>query len=335
MTSKLEASLFRAELAAVSRSFYLTIRVLPSQIQRPIGLAYLLARASDTVADSASVSSDVSAGVLQRFGEALHGNIRAEAIFGDGMADHFLNEVPDPAERHLLSRVPAFIGYLGDSEPETREEILWVLREIVRGQTLDVQRFSRASGVVVALQTPAELEDYLFSVAGCVGEFWTRLCCRLLPRYSKLGPEELLPLGIAFGKGLQLVNVLRDFRADLEIGRCYLPAPELGGPVAQLKANPHLASASYAHWLAVAESYLARAADYIEALRPARLRLACFLPWALGLKTLTLLKQNRPTEGAPRVKVPRSEVKGLLVQGAAAAISPTYFAHCRRVLEGR
>ena len=40
-------------LASVSRSFYLTIRILPAKLRGPIGLAYLLARASDTIADSA------------------------------------------------------------------------------------------------------------------------------------------------------------------------------------------------------------------------------------------------------------------------------------------
>ena len=40
-------------LKSVSRSFYLTIRILPARLQAPIGLAYLLARASDTIADTA------------------------------------------------------------------------------------------------------------------------------------------------------------------------------------------------------------------------------------------------------------------------------------------
>jgi len=42
-------------LRDVSRSFYLTLRVLPSRVRAPIGLAYLLARATDTLADASSV----------------------------------------------------------------------------------------------------------------------------------------------------------------------------------------------------------------------------------------------------------------------------------------
>ena len=39
-------------LKQVSRSFYLTLRVLPHSINEQLRLAYLLARAADTVADT-------------------------------------------------------------------------------------------------------------------------------------------------------------------------------------------------------------------------------------------------------------------------------------------
>jgi len=38
-------------LKGVSRSFYLTLRVLPKKLREPIGLAYLLARTADTLTD--------------------------------------------------------------------------------------------------------------------------------------------------------------------------------------------------------------------------------------------------------------------------------------------
>ena len=39
-------------LRGVSRAFYLTLRVLPQDLRAPIGLAYLLARAADTISDT-------------------------------------------------------------------------------------------------------------------------------------------------------------------------------------------------------------------------------------------------------------------------------------------
>ena len=45
-------------LEGTSRSFYLTLKVLPSGIRPQVGLLYLLARTSDTIADSEGGPSD-------------------------------------------------------------------------------------------------------------------------------------------------------------------------------------------------------------------------------------------------------------------------------------
>ena len=39
-------------LEGTSRSFFLSLKVLPKKIRRQIGLTYLLARLADTIADS-------------------------------------------------------------------------------------------------------------------------------------------------------------------------------------------------------------------------------------------------------------------------------------------
>ena len=41
-------------LKRVSRSFYLSLRILPRSLRTPIGLAYLFARAADTIAKHAA-----------------------------------------------------------------------------------------------------------------------------------------------------------------------------------------------------------------------------------------------------------------------------------------
>ena len=58
-------------LRGVSRSFYLTIRVLPRPVRGPIQLAYLLARAADTIADTGTLPSDVRLEHLTGFREWL------------------------------------------------------------------------------------------------------------------------------------------------------------------------------------------------------------------------------------------------------------------------
>ncbi len=46
------SDLTSAILKSVSRSFYLSLAVLPAAVRPAIGLAYLLARAADTIADT-------------------------------------------------------------------------------------------------------------------------------------------------------------------------------------------------------------------------------------------------------------------------------------------
>ena len=72
-----------------------------------------------------------------------------------------------------------------------------------------------------------ELDDYTWRVAGCVGAFWTKLGVLTLGAgFSSSPPDDLLDEAVAYGKGLQLVNILRDLPADLKAGRCYVPVAD-------------------------------------------------------------------------------------------------------------
>jgi len=318
-------------LAAVSRSFYLTIRILPSALRDPVGLAYLLARLSDTIADSASAPPAERLVALQQMSEAVSGHASMPDL------THFASGVPDPAERTLLSHAEELLELLNATEPGDRKEIVWVIREILLGQQLDVQRFGGEEGWSVTsgragqgqqlnrvrfLATAVELEDYTYSVAGCVGVFWTRICIRHLRRYApETDPETLLQLGESFGKGLQLVNILRDAPVDWANGRCYLPAEEWEGITFEaLEKSPSLARPIYDHWMAKARERLDDGLRYVEAVRPWRLRLACFLPWALGVRTLHLMELSRPLETPERIKVSRKTVRRLLAWGLLGAM---------------
>ena len=60
-------------LRDVSRSFYLTLRVLPGPIRKPIGLAYLLARTTDTIADTELVPPAQRLEALRALRERIQG----------------------------------------------------------------------------------------------------------------------------------------------------------------------------------------------------------------------------------------------------------------------
>ncbi len=302
-----DKELFTKLLAAVSRSFYLTLRVLPKALREPIALAYLLARSSDSLADHAALPAAERIRALDALAAALR-DPEAPAPA--------LPAVADPAEQRLLTQLPTLRRLLHASRD--RGEISRVLGIIIAGQRLDVERFPGAGAPLRALETEAELDDYTFRVAGCVGEFWTRLCLQHLPHFSRRKPAETLRLGIAFGKGLQWINILRDAPEDLRNGRCYFPLETLraeGLAPGDLLAHPERARPLYARWVATARGHLAAGRGYIEAIRPGRVRLACFLPWAIGHRTLDRLEATPPLEQEERVKVPRSEVKAIFLQG--------------------
>ena len=174
-----------------------------------------------------------------------------------------------------------------------------------------------------------------YLVAGCVGEFWTRICCRNLRHYAQLDVETAASMGVNFGKGLQLVNILRDMPADLRAGRCYLPADELEAAGADSAAIPELPEAVrrvYRRWLEKAAAYLDDGFKYIEVLSNFRVRTACILPWFIGMRTLALLAQAYPPAAGERVKVTRAEVRKILLVAPLAAMSNKVLRRMRRDL---
>jgi len=66
-------TLGRTILRSVSRSFYLSIRFLPQQLREPIALAYLLARTTDTVADTTRIPGAVRMEALKMLSDGIQG----------------------------------------------------------------------------------------------------------------------------------------------------------------------------------------------------------------------------------------------------------------------
>ena len=293
-----------------------------------MALAYLLARASDTVADSAGVPASERLALLEDLGRAIKADSSSGKEIPEGLSERLgalAGHVDDPGERRLLRQGGALLDLLDRLIPADRADVSWVLAIIFSGQRLDLERFEAASAErPVALANAAELNDYTYRVAGCVGVFWTRICFRHLAGYAAMDEPEMIRLGSGFGNGLQLVNILRDAPRDLAEGRCYLPAEELAGEGSApelLKSAPERARPVVARWIGCARQHLEDGRAYIEALRPWRLRLACFLPWAIGNETLAMLERISPLETPRRLKIPRRRVRQLLLWGCLVAFS--------------
>src|SRR5271154_4546247 len=87
-------------LQATSRSFYLTLRVLPARVRPQIGLAYLLARTTDTIADTEIVPPGQRHEALQNLRERIFGHTSAPLHF-----DELVRQQSSPAEKALLEKV--------------------------------------------------------------------------------------------------------------------------------------------------------------------------------------------------------------------------------------
>jgi farnesyl-diphosphate farnesyltransferase len=318
-------------LRDVSRSFYLTLRILPAKIRPQIGLAYLLARTADTVADTEAVPLEHRLTALQALRNRILGvapgvpfqESSAPAGASDAVQIHeFTTNQPSSAERSLLENCEASLALLADLNERDRQLVREVLGTITGGQELDLQRFAGASSkCVVALQTDEDLDDYTFRVAGCVGVFWTKICrAHLFPR-ALLDDSQLLSESVRFGKGLQLVNVLRDLARDLRQGRCYLPAEALNrtglSPENLLtpEVEPSLRPV-YDKYLDRAEQHLRAGWVYTNTIprRQVRVRLACAWPILIGIETIGLLRRAKVLDSSKPAKVSRGRVRSLMAQ---------------------
>jgi farnesyl-diphosphate farnesyltransferase len=302
-------------LRATARSFYLTLRVLPGAIRPQISLAYLLARATDTIADTEIVPLAQRLDALQKLRERILGQNSALLDFSE-----FAQRQGLPAERTLLQKIEDGILALQHFSAEDQKRIREVLAVITSGQELDLQRFAgSASSKIIALQTDAELDDYTWRVAGCVGEFWTKLCRAHLFPNAKMDGANFTANGVRFGKGLQLVNILRDLPVDVQKGRCYLPEKKLAeirlSPAdLLLPANETRLRPLYNRYLDLAESHLSAGWNYTNALpfSQFRVRLACAWPILIGAKTIARLRVEAILDSRRRIKISRGEARGIL-----------------------
>ncbi len=304
-------------LKEVSRSFYITLRILPGKVRTPIGLAYLLARTTDTIADTRLVALEQRLEALRHLRDRIQGQTERSVDFGA-----LARQQGSRAEGVLLEQCEASLALLSDLPAADRQLVRQVLDTITSGQELDLRRFAAASATaLVALHTDAELEDYTYRVAGCVGEFWTRICRAHLFPTARLDDAFLLANGVRFGKGLQLLNILRDLAADLRQGRCYLPSEKLASVGLKLQdllqpANEPRLRPLYNAYLQRAEANLQAGWAYTNALprRSVRVRLACAWPIQLGEETLRLLRAGDVLDSEHRIKVSRRQVRCLMLR---------------------
>ena len=126
----------------------------------------------------------------------------------------------------------------------------------------------------------------------------------------------MLALGKCYGMALQLINVLRDAGSDLRAGRCYFPEYELNA--AHLTPSRILCETErfqpvYRRWLEKAKAGLESGMEYSRAINNRRVRAATVLPALIGARTLAFLHAAGPMALQRTMKVPRREVRAMVL----------------------
>ncbi|OGP92995.1 MAG: hypothetical protein A2Z19_05560 [Deltaproteobacteria bacterium RBG_16_54_18] len=173
---------------------------------------------------------------------------------------------------------------------------IWVV-EMVSGMRKYAQ--SKYNSTQNFLNTLRDVDDYIYYVAGTVGNMLTVLFAHYSSRIDRRIAKKLEKNAEAFGKGLQMINIIRDMPADWRYHRSYIPNELLAkyDLTRQSVFSPRAAVRSREmvdELIDLALSYLDGALQYIVDIPKAelRIRLACLLPLFWALQTLLHLKNN-------------------------------------------
>jgi len=203
----------------VSRTFALTIEALEEPMASRICVGYLLCRVADTVEDSTSIPPREQASLLRTYdavldpeGNATPADFRAEVA-------EYVPDDPD-ADWTVVAETPRVFAAFDSLDADAREAIRPTVREMATGMASFVERYEDAGGL--RIQSPDELEEYCWYVAGTVGELVTEL---LAGDATTDEAEAMRENARSFALLLQLVNVAKDVRPDYrEENNVYLPA---------------------------------------------------------------------------------------------------------------
>lgn len=302
----------REILPAVSRTFALSIRVLPGALGQAVNCAYLLCRIADTIEDAPNVQAPEKAVLFDRM----------LTCFDDaGCADAFPAAVAtlrgDPAHLRLVQHADLVFVVYRDLDPATRAHV----RRWVTEMAVGMRKFVLLYPHGIRLQTLAEYQEYCYYVAGTVGYLLTDLWREHARSIGNREYDVLRERSRAFAEALQTVNILKDVPTDAEQeNSIYIPEQllvEHGASHATMLAPEQAANtrAAMAALIQLAWHNLEQARDYLLLIprRAVAIRLFCALPLLFAYATLRDITRA-PSALAQRhvVKISRAEVKTLI-----------------------
>jgi farnesyl-diphosphate farnesyltransferase len=260
-----------------------------------VTVAYLLCRVADTIEDSVILDIEQKQNLLDEYAHLIK---KENPLIGLNSFMARISLLPQEGPEYELVHNLRFILNVYATFPKNvRSGIRTWVAEMTRGMRRFVQ--SKNASSQNFLNTLKELDDYIYYVAGTVGNLSTALFSSYSSHITPPAMKQLKKYSESFGKGLQLVNIIRDMPSDWKYNRSYIPDEllEKYDLTRQSIFDMHNVPRSKKmidELIYIALSYLDGALQYIVSIPKAeiRIRLSCLLPLFWALRTLCAIKKN-------------------------------------------
>jgi len=259
-------------LKKTSRTFYIPITFLEPKLKKAVASAYLCMRAIDEVEDHETLDPKIKQELLIATSKMLLKDFN-KVEYEQLVAPY----------KDILPTVSLRLGdWLEICPTDLVETVKVYTSEMAEGMAKWV-------GKNWQVKTKEDLDEYTYYVAGLVGVMLSELW-----KWSA-DIETDRELAIAYGRGLQAVNILRNVDEDSERGVKFFPE-----------------GWTRADMFEYADGNLSKADDYIKSINRRSILLFCKLPLALAHKTLKALKSGKE-------KMTRAEVEETVEEVQAEA----------------
>ena len=275
----------KAILSSVSRTFALTIPLLPPIIEKVVGNTYLLCRIVDTIEDAAELTPEAKKNLSALFLDVVLERAPVESFVE--LCLDALKNYSNHDELDLITHTPTVLRILHTCSRHDQEAVSRCVSMMSEGMSRFHGRQTEAG-----LKDLSEFEDYCYVVAGVVGELLTSIFRHYSPQFSKniQGHENL---AIAFGQALQMTNILKDSPEDRARGVSWKPA-----------------NLSQLDLLQIAYQKLSDSLTYILLIpkEEVGMRRFCLLAFGLAVLTLDKLAARDHCERQEDIKLSRNTV---------------------------
>lgn len=328
LTSRGEREYRDQLVRSVSRTFALSIEVLPGTLRDAVSVAYLCFRVADGIEDHPEVPPGRKAALLRLWAGVLQGQTDAAILVAQ--AGELGNR---DAEAIVVRHAPLILHWLNGLPDSFRQAIC----RHASASALGMARWQDHGPFV---EDEVALDDYMHEVAGRVGYLVTDLFALHIPAVMARR-DELMPLSHECGLALQTVNVLRGLRSDYQRGWVFVPQSYYRplGLSRDTLFDPNYREPALrvvALLAAKATRHLNKGYEYVCGFPRSEpsVRLSLMWPFLFAARTLAVSRDN-PLALAGEAKMSRAEVREIVVRSRLFGWSNRWvWRYYQRLLEG-